>query len=342
MDRELTRVATMVSCLAAIGFAGCSEDTSSVTETGAGGTAGGSAGMGGDAGGAGGAGAAGGTAGSGASAGGGSGGAVALVFSSDWSTETGSTLNALRDGGVWDDHACTSYASVLSVVPAEPLGFTRTDNVLRITHAGPTACGLLLEDDAVPASVDFWGRFYFRNDETENPSHHPISMHGRATESVPIQSVVWQRYGAANGVHVSMTGADSFPFDRWFAGDPNAPGLPECGRVALENGVWYRYEWHYEFVTATTYRAHPRIYDLNGTLLFDETSYVQNDYGCSAGTDTLAAWYAASSDNVFSHPAPEMARNFDIGQEGPAGDSASMEHWYLADVALSLEGWIGP
>lgn len=94
-----------------------------------------------------------------------------------------------------------------------------------------------------------------------------------------------------------------------------------------------------EYVTPTTYRIHPRIFDMSGRLLHDDATYFQNDYPQS-GTASLASWYAAG--DAFGFSDVSLATRFGLGNEGPATSPSSGEFWYHADVALSLEGWIGP
>jgi hypothetical protein len=71
----------------------------------------------------------------------------------------------------------------------------------------------------------------------------------------------------------------------------------------------------------------------------DEASYYQNDYPQS-GDMSLALWYASGAAFGFSDVS--VANRFGLGNEGPATSQASGGYWYHADVALSLEGWVGP
>lgn len=315
---------------------GCGDDGASNGATGGGGPGGGSGGV--SSGGTSATGGDGGNGGSGASAGAGGGGgtgAVALVFSSDWSTDTGSSDAAVRDGGAWDTVYCNSFDQTLSVVEGSTVGFNRTANVLAVQQLGESTCGMLEKVDAVPASTTHWGRFYFRNDETSTIHNHVATYFPVGD----IQVALWNRFGAADGFRTfirtyydELGNGSTYPHDIW------SPGLTGVGAEQLDNATWYRYEWMMEYVTPTTYRIHPRIYDMGGSLLYDDASYFQNDYPQS-GPNSLETWYAAG--NAFGFTDVALARNVGLGNEGPAGSAATGGFWYHADYALSLEGWIG-
>lgn len=263
---------------------------------------------------------------------------VGVTFSSDWSTATGTSDNALRDGGKWNTAYCAQAATVLSVVPGGPVGWTKTANVLRLQQLGASGCGTLEKVDAVPLSTSHWGRLYFRNDEIGTQHNHVVTYNPGV--GAPIQTALWNRWGAPDGVNIfirtyyTSTGAGTaYPTNVWSIGTQNV-----FGRDRLAHGTWYRYEWHMEYVTATTYRIWPRIYDMSGTLLYDATRFYQSDYPTS-GTHSLATWYAAG--NSFGFTDVSLGRRFGLGNEGPGGSTSTGGYWYHADVALSTAGWIG-
>jgi hypothetical protein len=248
----------------------------------------------------------------------------ALLFSSDWSTATGTGDTAVSDGGKWDASLCpASRADVLAVVASDGLGWSRTTNVLQVTMRGNTGCGRCLIDDVVPASTSHFGRFYWRNDETEVTNLHPTS-YPTGVGGETIQIVPWGREGTASGHRITMTGGFQ----------PKASG--QMFGALLTNGVWYRYEWHIEFLTALTYRIYPRIYNASDTLLYDATGYFSSDF---PWTQSLKAYYDGGGS--FSIGNAEWAREFSLGNEGPNVSVDNGEHWYFADVAFSLDGWVG-
>jgi hypothetical protein len=262
--------------------------------------------------------------------GGGGTGTPELVFASDWSTAEGNTEEAITDGGAWDRTFCgVSISSVLAVVPGESVGWTRTERAFRIQQRTGGDCGGIEKGNALPASTSFWGRLYFRNDETAGINFHPVTLNLLGD----IQSVPWARAGFTDGVRINANLGAEYPHGSWYAGSQAPPG------TRLPNGTWFRYEFHYEFLSELEYRFYPRVYDMAGELLYDETSYFIGD---SPYTTTLASWYAESDGNVFRHTDAELARSFGLGQEGQTLNPDNLEYWYFADVALSLEGWIGP
>lgn len=259
--------------------------------------------------------------------------APGVVFSSTWSTATGTSTSALRDGNRWDELYCGSASQTLSVVNGGTVGWTRTPNVLRIQQLGSSICGMLEKVNAVPASTTHYGRFYFRNDETST-THNHVATYFPVGD---IQIAIWNRSGRADGVELFMrTYKDAsgqfagWPYSYWkLAGNGN--------NIRLQNGTWYRYEWMMEYVSANTYRLWPRIYNMSGTLLYDADDYYNSDY--PSNPRTLRQHY--DMGNVFGLSSTASARNLGLGSEGPAGSSSTGGYWYHADVALSTAGWIG-
>ena len=250
-------------------------------------------------------------------------------MSSDWSSAVGNTDFALSDGGYWNVQFCTNDRSrVLNVVAGVPLGWTRTPNVMSVRYLGE-ACAQFEKTDAVPASTSHYGRMYFRNDATSGPNNHPVTYNCCG----PIQIVPWARYPTATGLWINLRTNAPYPFNAW------APGVVgTAGHRQLSHGTWYRYEWFIEYVTPTTLRFWPRLYDLAGNLLYDSSTFVHQDYGGSG--PNLASWYAAG--NVITITDPQLARRFGAGNEGPAGAPNTGQYYYFASMALSLSGWVGP
>jgi len=253
-----------------------------------------------------------------------------IFFSSNWNTATGNSDNAITDGGTWNSVYCSGRNTTLAVVPGNTVGFSRTANVLRLQQLG-TTCGMLERLNAIPLSTSHYGRMYFRNDETTSRHNHVMTYFpvGR------IQSAVWNRSGTDRGVNIrfrtyyAANGSDAvYPHAHWILGNGRA-------EIELANATWYRYEWHMEFLTPTTYRLWPRIYTVDGTEpLYDYTDFYGGDFSVS-----LAQYYA--SGGAFGFSDVSMARHFGIGNEGPSSGVNSGEYWYHAGIALATGGWIG-
>jgi hypothetical protein len=266
---------------------------------------------------------------------------TSTVFASQWNGATGTSATAVSDGGTWDRRVeCNGgIASVMSVVSGTSVGWTQTPHVLRLTQRGSSLCGNIERTQStVPASTTHWGRMYFRNDETSNSHWHPVTYNAVGA----IQIVPWARFATASGVKIGVgTSRDErgatlgYPYNLWFPA--NGPGREP---VALQHGRWYRYEWEIRYVTAMSYRIYPRIYDMNGTLLYDYRSFYQNDNASGSASKSLQTWYEVDN-RAFGITDPNLARNFGIGNEGPANSTDSGGSWYFASVALGTSGWLG-
>ena len=254
------------------------------------------------------------------------------LFESNWSTATGNSVEAFTDGNTWDTYYCQDAPRTLTSVAGASLDWTLTPNVLRIQQ-NATTCGMLEKRNAIPLSTTHWGRMYFRNDEFGSAHNHVMTYNALGA----IQVAIWNRYayqlqyadGFATFIRTYYTSAGtgtSYPTNYWTI------------QSRLSNGIWYRYEWEMEYVTPTTYRIWPRIYDMQGNLLFNASSYFQNDYPQS-GPYSLTTWYAAG--NTFGFSDVSLARHFGLGNEGPGGSTATGLYWYHAAVKLSTDGWIG-
>jgi uncharacterized repeat protein (TIGR01451 family) len=265
-----------------------------------------------------------------------------VTFSSQWNAELGNTRNAINDGGIWDRMIeCNGgIFNIMSVIGGTSVGWTRTPNVLRIQQRGSTACGNIERtQNTVAASTTHWGRFYFRNDETANGHWHPVTYNCCGQ----IQMVPWLRFGSSTGVKIGVgTARDEngtqlgYPYSLWFPGDS-----PGSGSRQLQNGRWYRYEWELRYITATSYRIYPRIYEVDGTVpLYDYRTFYQNDNSGGGSSKSLATWYEVDN-RAFGITDPTLARNFGFGNEGPGGSTSSLGYWYIADFSLSTIGWIG-
>jgi hypothetical protein len=245
------------------------------------------------------------------------------VFTSDWSTATGNGSNAFTDGGRWVQAGGDAPSPVMSIVAGSTVGWTRTPNVARVQFRGASGGSIQIEaQNVIPASTTHWGRFYVRNDETANMNWHPTAYNTVGD----IQMVPFFRDGRSSGWYIGLQLAGhSYPYVVWQA------------QTALPNGQWFRYEWQVEYVSATRYRFHVRVYNMAGTLVLDDDDLMQADY--SGSGHSLASFQAAG--NTFSVNNAALARNFGLGNEGPAGSTNSGQYYYFASVALSTSGWIG-
>lgn len=240
---------------------------------------------------------------------------------------TGSTDLALRDGGRIDGlSGGLPDPPVGEIVTAASVGLGTPYNVFKLYFRAGGNC-MIQKDDAVPISTTHWGRMWVRNDEEGNKNDHPTAYHNihgsDAIQAVPMQRIAnstpsgyWQ---------ISVTTDASYPNGRFYS--PN-----------LTNGVWYRFEWKMEYITATTFKWEVRVYSAAGTLL-----YTGDDFVREGGGLTLTGWMASNSVTLAggSGTDAELARNFGWGNEGPSGSTDTGQPYYYANLAFSTTDWVG-
>jgi len=205
----------------------------------------------------------------------------------------------------------------------------------------------------VPVSTTNWGRIYFRNDEFD-----PLNTSGHAMnykEVGPIQVVLMSRWPGPLGLQLGI-GPRYMPdgSDSPSSGNPILylwRLMANKAFLYLPNNLWYRYEWMMEYVTPTSYRLWPRIYNMAGTLLYDANNYYTGNYLNNSDNRSLKQFYDGGGTYGFTLASKagnngiagiEYAREFGLGQEGAGGTTLNGAPFYFAKVALSLTGWIGP
>jgi hypothetical protein len=265
---------------------------------------------------------------------------VGAVWSSDWSTGTGSTAAALLDGGRWS----RAGGSGFDVVSAASVGLTAvvpsyTGNVGR-ARIRQASWGQVQVDHVVPASTSHTITYLFRNSAARRNDHgagHNILRFG----SNEFQILADGRYGGESS---------------WQAGVVVFSAPYPHGRVrspALQNDVWYERETFIEYhpTNPVLYRAWPRIRRADGQDIAPGIREYDARHFSNAGevsaTTTLAQWYAASASNWSTlaqgdGPNAEAARHWGIGTEDPmdaAGyDPPTPAFIYYARVRVSLGG----
>lgn len=248
-----------------------------------------------------------------------------LFFRSTWSTALGTSENAFEDGGKWELICCSGASNIFGVVAPSTVNWTGAGNVFRVLIRG--TAGSQMEAPPLPVSTSHWVRMYVRNDDNANFNWHPSAYNTLGA----IQLVPFSRAGSSTGwTTFAQHPGFQYPYVVW-------------GPVAqLQNGQWYRFEWHMEYVSADRYRWWPRVYDATGALILEAKDYKRADYSGS-GHD-LASWYAAGNTfqlGLSGASSPSLARRFGIGNEGQNGMQAMGGAYYFADVAISLTNWVG-
>jgi hypothetical protein len=248
----------------------------------------------------------------------------------NWGTGTGNSVDAVGDGGKGIMRWC-NWPDVLNVVPGAGVGWTRTANVLSIRSI--QSCGHVEFENLFPLPVDgqeqFWAvRYHVMNGVGQTDTKmHPMCLWpvGRI-EAVHTQ--IFHNNGQfANGdwEHGAGFGYGSgLPVGHW------RPITASNTPRRLTAGTWYRYEFIMHWINATQFRVYPRLYDMNGTLLNDYTTWEYTDIGL-----TLEEWYNAG--NYFTRRQdsgdPNNIRTLSFGM-GQAG--VSNQYYYVADAAFAL------
>jgi hypothetical protein len=276
-------------------------------------------------------------------------GGSTLHLASDWSHATGVSLAAFTDGGVWDTAQGWDSGNAqltLNVIPSSeaPAPF-RSTNVLRITQRGSLYNGNLIKANALPLGESTFGELFVLNGGDTQTHNHPLAY----TPTFGFQAIP---YG------MSGNSANWAPFVRFDpAIDPTVtyprvsylPGVQGvAGQSRLANNTWYRYRYHlhhYDPANPLRYRLYPYIYSYDhanpnslGTLLFDASTFFEQDYGGQAGRN-LQARYNEGGYHLMN--SLENARTVTWGQEGSGGAADTGQHWYTSDFSIRTGGW-GP
>lgn len=286
------------------------------------------------------------------------GGGLTTLFASDWGTATGVLYpTAISDGGLWDNQITCSRDDVLSVVTASSVDptWTRSANLLRVNWATTeSGCGAIQRLNAVGTGQSHYGRlFYRRVDRTYGLSLHNFSYNFLGTIQMVFFNPVVQPFGAAG---VAADGwcwnhggqGQTYPFDQWRCQSTTGTNPLSVPFAKFAYDAWFLYEWHWEYVTPTTYRFRPRISSYNtatdtATLLFTAANMypVDNPNGI-----TLEAWLNAGNVFTITDRDPvlddaQLSRNIGIGNEGRVSHPLNTTMHYVADFKLGTGGWLG-
>jgi hypothetical protein len=255
-----------------------------------------------------------------------------VVFQSNWTTALGQTAAALQDLSapfgawpLWQDGG----NQILTVVTGGPAGYA---NALRVQQRGGTATGWadVTATNLLPPSQDFYVRFYMRNDDNQYDGDHIVvnEIYSWANLTYIRKFATATDWRYSNNIYGC---GYTYPIGHWF------------GRLALTNGLWYRFEYWIHYVDATHMQVHQRIYDASGALLMGDADIQQEDYGATlwngSNTWTLASYYAAGNSFCVD---PVKMTNFSMGNNGQQGAADTGLFWYYAGVQVRTDHWAGP
>jgi hypothetical protein len=258
-----------------------------------------------------------------------------VVFQSDWGTATGTSTDAVTDGRRWkhyDEWNRGTGVQLLSVVPGGPGG----RNALQVVQRGSTFAAAVQQDKVLPRSMDFYVRFYMRNDDTSPPGDH-IVVSG-------VFSWAHLTYMRKFGKGRTYVGNSGWQFVIALFGCGYTYPLGYWGPSAtLRYGTWYRFEYFVHFVDPSHVQVDPRVYDANGAQILRGSDFRQDDLGSAVWNGrsdwTLASYYGAGHSFCVD---PSALTSFGMGNNGQAGAVDTGLAWYYAGVEIRTDRWPGP
>jgi hypothetical protein len=252
----------------------------------------------------------------------------AAVFTSNWDTATGTSTNAVTDGGRWPNYwefNNGTSVQLLSVVS----GGVNGHNALRVQQRGSTFAANLQIDNVLPQSKDYYLRFYMKNDDTSNAGDHIVTV-----DTYNYSNLTFMRkYGSASTWNfvASLYGCGyTYPIGHW------GPAS------SLVNGQWYRFEYHVDYTTANRVQIHPRVYNAAGQLILSDAHFLQSDVGEASWNGrsdwTLASYYAAGNTFCVN---PGWMNDLGLGNNGQQGAGDTGKYWYFSGVEIRTDRWPG-
>ena len=95
--------------------------------------------------------------------------------------------------------------------------------------------------------------------------------------------------------------------------------------------VWYRIELLFKFSGTTGFQCFPRIYSVDGALLFDWLDFAQ--WGApDEGTQTLEQTYSNPPSSYLACPSLAYFNDLSFGNNGPGGTLGG--EWYIGDIKV--------
>jgi len=253
----------------------------------------------------------------------------AVLFQSNWDTDTGNTPDAVTDGGRWPNYWEFNHGTnqqLLTVVPGGPNGH----NALRVVQHGPSLAANLQIDNFIAPSRDYYLRLYMRNDDTSGAGDHVVTVD---TYQYPNLTFV-RKFGDVDGWKFvsSMYGCGyTYPVGHWGS----------AGK--LNNGRWYRLEFFVHFTDATHVQMYPLVIDDNETLALTADQFEQSSYGLEVWNGrndwTLGSYYESGRSFCVD---PAFVNDFGIGNNGQQGAADTGRAWYFAAIEIRTDRWPGP
>jgi hypothetical protein len=284
-----------------------------------------------------------------------------VLFQSNWTTALGATDSAIRDTNA----ACGPWTEwndggdhLLSVVAGGPPGYA---NALRVQQRGgsATAWGDVRKNPFMAAAnTDYYLRYYFMTNDVAGCSQdHGVEPWIVASQYLDLTYLDKDEGPSGWGLRLVIGGnatdghGGPYPIFNWFlVGQNSRP---------LSYGVWYRLEYWVHFTSTNHIQVHPRVYDASSALLYQDSDFVQEDYGSTLYNGfndwTLALWYSRASGagtptygdfQVNGSPdslqAASTLQSLLFGNNGSGSSVDTGLYWYYAGVQARSDTWCGP
>lgn len=273
---------------------------------------------------------------------------AAPFFESSWQTATGTSQQAVTDGGNWD-RLGTNDPNMIDIqsvsgpgLPAELQGL----NMVTAYLNGNTGWAMLTKENVGTDTVDdFYWRFYLRVKTPTNISYGMLHA-WQDFENIDARSM---------NFYIGVVGV--YPDGRWSPGFWSYAPQTEIGAstFGIDNSIapnkrlyldkWYLIEGHIQYLSRDGAVARTR-YDIRffDPLISTETPILTNEefnaLNCSGSCygSTLKSHYDAGERWYFR----SISTTFGIGNNGPATASGQGPLYDMTGFALSHDGWIGP
>lgn len=242
------------------------------------------------------------------------------LFTSDWSTGTGTSAAAKSDGGRWQIALSSDQYNVGEIVPGTEAGFPTT-NALRVRPVAAQSALRLINNNLgqIPENTSRYYRFYFRLDHRSigDNNNHPI-------ETNNLQGAI------AWAFRSNVTSDQTWTAQMRITGDQvfESP--------TLRQGVPYRVEFQLERLTGLNLRLHMRIYDMAGTLIAGDAQW--RSIGSRFPLGTLL-----STLPTLQFPGLEGLGSMSVGLNGISNSDwhPSMLYGYQGAVCIRADTWCG-
>ena len=251
-----------------------------------------------------------------------------ILFSSDWSTASGTSANAKTDGRRWEILADPGEG--LSVVSCRSLGFPM-DRCLRVDGKQKATGFARLAKKGIPvpkAGESLFYRWYYRHEQRSlrDNSQHPLES------------------GQDGGLDWSFN-TETLSDTEWRpefrpGGEQSNAVLARFTGPALRRGVTYRIEMQIQKIDRSRFHLHARIYDAAGKLIAGDKDFINDRLGNRGSRMSLADRPALR----FQTPDGSQLNEIRAGVNGIGNNDWFPEilFAYQGGLAVCALDWCGP